>query len=31
MGVMQVNEKGLWQEYSPGEKENVQKANIHNN
>jgi outer membrane protein TolC len=31
MGVLQVNEKGLWQEYSPGEKENVQKANIHNN
>ena len=24
MGVMQVNEKGLWQEYLPGEKQNVQ-------
>jgi len=31
MGLLQVNEKGLWKEYSTGEKQNVQKANIHNN
>jgi outer membrane protein TolC len=31
MGVLQVNERGLWREYSPGEKQNVQKENIYNN
>ena len=25
MGVLQINEKGLWQEYSPGEKQDVKK------
>ena len=31
MGLLEVNEKGLWKEYSTGEKQDVQKANIHNN
>ncbi|MBU2457395.1 MAG: TolC family protein, partial [Planctomycetes bacterium] len=30
MGVLQVNEKGLWKEYSPGGNQNVKEENIYN-
>jgi outer membrane protein TolC len=25
MGLLKIDEKGLWQEYSPGEKKNVEE------